>query len=230
MHRVLRSVGRLLPSMSRSRPTHVVPIGLSCRVSYQVRQYYGSLIAYPFDWWITPIDGLTNYLSDPDPDRLFGAGALDELVVDGHVTSVVAPEFGFQLYHEFPRTDVGLPTRVVSADWRDHVAKQRTIHAGRLGRLLALNKPGRRILFVRDRLNVDGKGADAAAESVAKLWSTLSDRWGRAEIELLLVNVPCAVRTPEPCVRWADFEDVREDTPDGWHGNSAGWARALGAR
>jgi hypothetical protein len=224
---ILHSIRRLLVSESPSRPTHVVPIGLSCRVSYQVRAYFGSTTAYPFDWWRTPIDGLTRYLSDPNPDRVYGTGALDELVVDGHVTSVVAPEFGFRLFHEFPRQDVGLPARVVVPDWRDHVPKLRARHARRLDRLLALDRRGRRILFVRDRLDVDGRGVEAAAESVAKLWSTLSNRWSRAEIELLLVNVPCDVRIPQPGVRWVDFEDVRGDTPEGWRGNSTRWARAF---
>ena len=230
MLEIIHSIRRLLRSGSRSGPTHVVPLGLSCRVSYQVRTYFESTTAYPFDWWLTPIDGFLSYLSDPDPERIYGSGALDELVVDGHVLSVVAPEFGFQLYHEFPRHDVGLPTRMVVPDWRDHVHKARAQHTRRLDRLLALDRRGRRILFVRDRLDVDEKGADAAEESVAKLWSTLSNRWGRAEIELLLVNVPCEVRIAQPRVRWADFEDVRDDTPDGWHGNSAGWARAFASR
>jgi hypothetical protein len=230
VNRVLDSIRRLLGSGSRSRPTHIVPIGLSCRVSHQVRANFGSMIAYPFDWWITPIDGLTRYLSDPDPDRVYGAGALHEIVEDGHVTSVVATEFGFQLYHEFPRLDVGLPTRVVAPDWRDHVPTQRARHAGRLSRLLALNRPGRRILFVRDRLDVDGKGADAAADSVTKLWETLSSNWGRAEIELLLVNVPCVVRPSLPGLRWANFEDVRGETAEGWQGNSVGWAQAFASR
>jgi hypothetical protein len=227
---ILHAIRRLLDPTSPSRPTHVVPIGLSCRVSYQVRSYFGSSIAYPFDWWLTPIDSLNSYLSDPDPDRVYGAGALDEVVVDGHVTSVVAPEFGFLLYHEFPREDAGLPTRVVAQGWRDHVPEQRARHARRLERLLALNRPGRRILFVRDRLDVDGKGAETATESVAKLWSILSNHWSRAEIELLLVNVPCDARIAHPCVRWVDFEDVREDSPEGWRGSSAGWVRAFASR
>ena len=221
------SIRRLFASDPPGRPTHVVPLGLSCRVSYQVRTYFGSMIAYPFDWWLTPIDGLTRYLADPDPDRVFGEGALHEVVADGHVRSIVAPEFGFDLYHEFPRQDVGLPTRVVAADWRAHVPKQRAHHARRLQGLLALDRPDRRILFVRDRLDVDGKGTDAADESVSSLWNMLSSRWSRAEIQLLLVNVPCDARTLDPRVRRADFEDVREDTAEGWRGNSAGWTRAF---
>lgn len=227
MFEIIHSIRRLLVSESPSRPTHVVPLGLSCRVSHQVRAYFGSTTAYPFDWWFTPIDGLIRYLSDPDPDRVFSPGALDELVVDGHVNTVVAPEFGFLLFHEFPRQNIGLPATVVAPDWRDHIPKLRARHARRLDRLLALDRPGRRILFVRDRLDVDGKGAEAAAESVARLWSTLSSRWCRAEIELLLVNIPCDVRIPQPGVRWVDFEDVPGDTPEGWRGDSTGWARAF---
>jgi hypothetical protein len=225
---ILHSIRRLLGSGSPSRPTHVVPLGVSCRVSYQVRAYFGSTTAYPFDWWGTPIDGLTRYLSDPDPDRVYGAGALDELVVDGQVTSLVAPEFGFLLFHEFPRQDVGLPMRVVAPDWRAHVAELRARHARRLDRLLALDRRGHRILFVRDRLDVDGgSGAEVAAESVAKLWRALSNRWSRAEIELLLVNVPCDPRIPQRCVRWVDFEDVPGDPPEAWRGDSTRWARAF---
>jgi hypothetical protein len=227
---ILQSLRRLLAAGSPSRPTHVVPLGLSCRVSHQARAYFGSKIAYPFDWWLTPIDGLTSYLADPDPDRIYGEGALDELVIDGHVASIVAPEFGFRLYHEFPRHDVGLPETVVAAGWRDHVRKQRAQHARRLDRMLALDRPGRRILFVRDRLDLGERNDGTEAESVAKLWSALSDRWSRAEIELLLVNVSCDPRTVDPRVRWVDFEDVRGDGAGGWRGNSAAWAQAFAAR
>lgn len=219
---------RLFASGSRSGPTHIVPLGVSCRVSYQVRANFGGKTAYPFDWWGTPIDGLTRYLSDPDPDRVFGPGALDEVVVDGHVISLVAPEFGFYLYHEFPRHDVGLPMRVVAPDWRSHVAKLRARHARRLDRMLALDRPGNRLLFVRDRLDIDaGSGAEGAAESVAKLWGALSNRWSRAEIELLVVNVPCDRRIPRRGVRWVDFEDVPGDGPEAWRGDSARWAEAF---
>ncbi len=228
MFEILHSLRRLLGSGSPSRPTHVVPLGVSCRVSYQVRANFGSTTAYPFDWWGTPIDGLTRYLSDPDPDRVYGAGALDELVVDGQVTSLIAPEFGFLLYHEFPRRDVGLPMRVVAPDWRAHVAELRARHARRLDRLLALDRRGNRILFVRDRLDIDaGSGAEGAAESVAKLWGALSNRWSRAEIELLVVNVPCDRRIPQRGVWWVDFEDVPEDGPEAWRGDSTRWAQAF---
>lgn len=225
---ILLPIQRFLASGSPFRPTHIVPLGLSCRVTYQVRVYFGSTTAYPFDWWVTPIDGLTRYLSDPNPDRVYGAGALDELVVNGQAITLVAPEFGFQLFHEFPRQDIGLPTRVVAPNWRAHVAEARTRHAQRLDRLLALDRRGHRILFVRDRLDVDGgSGTQTAAESVAKLWRALSNRWSRAEIELLLINVPFDTRLPQRRVRRVNFKDVPGDPPEAWRGDSTRWAQAI---
>jgi hypothetical protein len=193
-----------------------------------VRAYFGSKEAYPFDWWLTPIDGLTRYLSDPDPDRVYGPGALEELVVDGHVANVVATEFGFRLYHDFPRWDVGLPPRtVVTPGWQAHVPEMRARHARRLDRLLALDRPGRRLLFVRDRLDFDESRTETKEEPVEKLWTTLSKRWSHAEIELLLVNVPRNVRIPESRVRYVDFEDIRGEGPHGWQGDSSRWAQAF---
>ena len=215
-------------SDSPSRPTHVVPLGCSCRVSYQARAYFGSKEAYPFDWWLTPIDGLTRYLSDPDPDRVYGPDALEELVVDGHVANVVATEFGFMLYHDFPRWDVGLPQRrVVAPGWQAHVPEMRARHARRLDRLLALDRPGRRILFVRDRLHFDPSRTETKEEPVEELWATLSKRWSHAEIELLLLNVPRNVRIPESGVRCVDFEDIEVEGPNGWQGDSSRWAQAF---
>ena len=228
MFEILHSIRRLLGSGSPSRPTHVVPLGVSCRVSYQVRAYFGSSSGLSVRL-VGDADRRVDPLSvRPGPDRVYGTGALDELVVDGQVTSVVAPEFGFRLFHEFPRQDVGLPMRVVAPDWRAHVAELRARHARRLDRLLALDRRGQRILFVRDRLDIGGgSGAEVAAESVAKLWRALSNRWSRAEIELLLVNVPCDPRIPQRGVRWVDFEDVPGDRPEAWRGDSTRWARAF---
>ncbi len=232
MRRIFHSVRHFFAVGSPARPTHVVPLGLSCRVAYQVRTYFGSTTAYPFDWWLTPIDGLTSYLSNPDPERVYGREELAELVVDGQVASVVAPRFGFQLYHEFPRQDVGLPTPVVAPNWREHVAQARARHMQRLERLLALDRRGHRVLFVRDRLDVDGGGTQAPSASVASLWRTLSRRWSRAKIALLLVNVPetPALVLPRRCaVRRADFEDRPGTPPEAWRGDSTRWAGAFAA-
>ena len=108
------------------------------------------------------------------------------------------------------------------------MAVRRARHARRLDRLLALDRRGHRILFVRDRLDIEGvSGVEVAAESVGKLWSALSDRWSRAEIELLVVNVPCDRRIPQRGVRWVDFEDVSWDGPEAWRGDSTRWTEGF---
>ena len=44
---------------------------ISCRVTYQVRVCFGSWKVYPFDWWITPLAGLSRYLAAPDIGKLY---------------------------------------------------------------------------------------------------------------------------------------------------------------
>lgn len=226
-----RAFQRLLDARSPKRPTHVIPLGLSCRVAYQVRTYFASQTAHPFDWWVTPLDGLTSYLSDPDPDRVFGEGALAEAWSGGHVTTIVAPELGFQLYHEFPRQDVGLPSRVVASGWRLHVAEARARHSRRLERLLALDRPGERLLFVRDRLDADGgRSCRSPTETIARLSHTLASRWRQCDVELLLLNVPLPPQLALPggiVVRRIDFEDVPGAPPESWRGDPARWADAF---
>ena len=228
--RLAQALRRRLVARASLPPAHVVPLGLSCRVAYQVRTCFASATAYPFDWWLTPIDALTRYLLRPDPERIYGRGALAELVVGDQISAIVAPEFGFQLFHEFPRQDIGRPARVVAPDWRDHVAAARNRHTQRLDRFLALDQPGNRILFVRDRLDAEsGSGLRAPAESVAGLWHALSKLFPRAGIELLLINVP-ALRLPhQSAVRRIDFVDPPGEPPEAWRGDSERWARAFAA-
>lgn len=224
---------RRLGARVAMQPTHVVPLGLSCRVTYQARTYFGSTTAFPFDWWLTPMAGLTQYLADPDPDRLYSRHALAELVVDGQISTVVAPEFGFQLFHEFPRQDVGLPTRVVAPHWREHIVEAHARHSQRLQRLLALDRPGNRLLFVRDRLHLDdGCGTEPPRDSVARLWRTLADRWSQAEIQLLLINSrarQALVLPRRAAVRQVEFEDLPGTPPEAWRGDSTAWSRAFAA-
>jgi hypothetical protein len=222
-----RTFERLFGSRSSIRPTHVVPLGLSCRVAYQVRTYFASPTAHPFDWWLSPIDGLTRYLANPDPERVYGDGALAELAEDGRIATIVAPEFGFQLFHEFPRYDVGRPPRAVVPDWLRHVAEARQRHTRRLERLLALDRRGNRLLFVRDRLGVEAEdGADSSDLAIERLVRLLEGRWSQAEVELLVLNVPAAARLSR-AVRQVDFEDSPGPPPEAWRGDAQRWAEAF---
>lgn len=205
--------------------SHVVPLGLSCRVTYQVRTYFKTRMSHPFDWWTTSAEGIARYLADPDPDRIYRADALCEQVADGWISSIASREFGFQLYHEFPRQEESPPIRVVSPDWRSRIAAAREQHVRKLERLAALDRPGNRILFVRDRLaaSEDVRSTEAAADA---LWRALRGRWAAADIALLLVNFPPF--TPcSPRILRANFADPPAPPPESWRGEDARWAKAL---
>lgn len=211
--------------------SHVVPLGLSCRVTHQVRTYFGIGIAFPFDWWISPLSGLTRYLADPDPERVYGPGCLEEMRVDGRVAALRSVEFGIELFHEFPRTRVvvdGREVSMVAADWPDHVAAARAKHAARLQRLLATNRAGNRILFVRHRCDAESARL-ASANEVAALQDALRALSPAAEVELLLINVPIQGRLPRG-VRTIVFDDPPGPPPNEWQGDSARWRAAFAAQ
>jgi hypothetical protein len=207
--------------------THVVALGVSCRVTYQLRTYFRSGISYPFDWWISPFDGLTRYVASLDPDRIFRADALVEQVADGHVQAIVSREFGISLFHDFPRVAVGAPMRVVSPDWRDHVDAARALHRRRLDRILALDDARNRILFVRHRPD-DARDVRRTQDTVDALWAALVGRWRRARVGLLLVNFPDVAR-PDDDVMTATIGEEPGPGSEAWRGDDRAWASALAA-
>ncbi len=221
---LLRHARQLL-DRRRGTFSHVVPLGLSCRVTYQVRLYFGSATAYPFDWWLSPLDGLTRYLADPHPDRIYAPEALAEKVVDGWVKTIVAPEFGFELFHEFPRRKEAPPMRVVAPDWREHIAVARSRHVHLLERLLSLDRRGNRILFVRHRSGVESVDPDAR-QAVERLWQTLLTLWPSADIHLLLVNLP-PFELPDERILRVDFDDPPGPPPEAWRGDPERWSASF---
>ena len=145
----------------RSRPfTHVVPLGISCRVTYQVRVCFRSWKVYPFDWWISPLAGLSRYLAAPAVGKLYDSAALEEINTDGEISAIRSTEYGFRLFHEFPRRPGANALATVAPGWRDHIAVAATRHEERLRRLQLLDRPGNRILFVRHRFRSEADVAD----------------------------------------------------------------------
>lgn len=230
-------LGRLFPAVAGRRPpdpspfSHVVPLGLSCRVTHQVRRFTGIGIAYPFDWWLSPLAGLAGYLADPDPRRIYAPDRLLEVREEGRLKAIRSIEFGVELFHEFPRIRIpvdGVEVSVVAPDWATHIGAARDKHAQRLGRLLATDQPGNRILFVRHRY--DAELADPAPAAVVRaLDAALQSLWRKAKVELLLVNVPCDGRLPAG-VRRVAIEDVPGPPGDEWQGDSTHWRAAFEAQ
>jgi hypothetical protein len=207
--------------------SHVVPLGRSCRVTYQARSYFRTRESHPFDWWTTSVEGIARYLTVLDPDRIYRDDALFELVEDGWISSIASREFGFQLFHDFPRQKQAPPVRVVAPGWREGIAAAREAHLHKLERLAALDRPGNRILFVRDRL-APSEDPRSTQNAVDALWRALRGRWSAAEITLLLVNLPPF--TPScPRILHARFADPPGPPPESWRGEDTRWATAFAA-
>lgn len=208
--------------------THVVPLGLSCRVTRQVRVCFGSWKVYPFDWWLTPLDGLTRYLAEPDVGRLYDPGSLAEVITRGEVSSICSTVFGFRLFHDFPRRPGANKLAAVAPGWQDHIAPAAARHEERLRRLLRLDRPGNRILFVRHRLvrQLGVPDGEDSSTALAALWDVLRSRWPQAEVRLLLVNFgpPCPL--PAGVMR-LDFEELPGPAGQAWSGDEGQWRRGF---
>jgi hypothetical protein len=230
--RFLESLRRRVGFRTWRRFTQVVPLGVSCRVTYQVRTFFGSTEAYPFDWWISPAEGLARYLERPDPDLIYKNGGLEEMRgAQGEVAAIRSTEFGFQLFHEFPRHRERLPGReeevsVVSPGWQGYVAASAARHAGRLARLRSLDRVGNRILFVRHRLDIPYDNPADPGPAVERLWRALCGQYREARIALLLVNFRIP-ETPSRRVLAIDFDDPQGPLPEAWRGETERWAAAF---
>lgn len=209
-----------------ARFTHVVPIGANCRVSYQLRRHLGTDAAWPFDWWIAPIQGTTRYLAELDPARLYDPDALEEMTVDGACVAVRSRRYGVRLLHEFPRVDAQGVRTVVAPGWHAHIAAARARHEHLLARLRALDVPGKRILFVRYKLGIDEGDLDPQA-CVAALRAALAPHFRRASFEFLLINVPGAAADERGGVHAIDVDEAPAAGPEAWRGDDAAWSRAL---
>lgn len=124
--------------------SQAISIGPRCMTAYQVRRYFGHGETWPFDWWITPLDGLLAILERFDPEWIFDADNLE--VVDGGYCVMHTPT-GVRLNHEFPR--VGQDGPIVK-HWREHIATR--LHRAEyiFDKFRRLDDPNETILFVRE--------------------------------------------------------------------------------
>ncbi|MEO8504760.1 MAG: hypothetical protein ABI609_12750 [Acidobacteriota bacterium] len=222
---VATGLARAWRALAPRRFTHVVPLGLSCRVTYQVRRYFRSAVAYPFDWWVSPLPGLAAYLAQLDPQRIYGPGALREIFEDGRLIALENREFGVRPFHEFPRRRDGAVS-VVDEGWREHLPVAAAKHEERLDRLLALDSPDNRVLFVRHRFDVDS-GRVAEQPAIDALWASLCQTFRRCEVNLLMIQIPgIAVPRSDRC--WSlTIDDLPAAPPEAWRGADSAWDAGL---
>jgi hypothetical protein len=157
---------------------------------------------------------------------LYDASALEEINTDGEISAIHSTEYGFRLFHEFPRQPGANALATVAPGWRDHIAVAATRHEERLRRLQLLDRPGNRILFVRHRFRSEADVADGEdpGAAVAVLWDALRCNWPSAEIRLLLVNFSPGGVLPEGVLR-LDFEELPGPTREPWRGDEEQWRK-----
>jgi hypothetical protein len=190
--------------------THIVSLGGNCRVTYNLRRTFDFGSAYPFDWWICPLNSATAFLTDPDLDALYDPALLEPVIQGDRIFSVENSRYRIRLHHEFPRTAGGIvPT------FRDHIGAARARMTYLLDKFRRLNSQGNRILFVRNFINWDA----AASEVDTRRFVAAARRsCDLAETEFLFLN-------PSPGGRLDGIATLSFDDPpaDPWQGDHAVW-------
>lgn len=195
----------------------IVGLGNHCRVAYNLRRTFGIARAFPFDWWITPVQSLVAFLEDPSLDKLYDPGRLAPVMREGKIFAVDNIHYGIQLQHEFPRWKNGS----VVAGWSEHIDQARERTEFLWNRLLA-TPPERRILFVRwfaagERKRLKGD----ARPTVSAIQAGLARLFPATSFELLLVDPP----------EWIEAPGVSSlqvgDPGRGWRGTPELWTQAL---
>jgi len=77
----------------------VISLGTNCEIAFNIRNTFGTERAYPFDWWITPIQSVAAIVRDGfalevNPNNLFHAGVMP---------SIVNRKYGLLHHHDFGR-------------------------------------------------------------------------------------------------------------------------------
>ncbi|HEY5237717.1 MAG TPA: DUF1796 family putative cysteine peptidase [Rhizomicrobium sp.] len=142
--------------------THIVSLGRRCAVAYNLRRFYNFQSAFPFDWWISPLGGVVQFLERPDVDCLYDP---EELELSHNGSTVRHRTFQIQLHHEFPK-DASHTGRLVRDDWRDAIEHPKRRTTALLKKFLGLNAPGNRVAFVRE----DDATADQITERLNELF------------------------------------------------------------
>lgn len=195
------------------RVTHIVSLGMHCRVTYQLQRFFDFDFNFPFDWWITKPRGILRAL-DPDFDP-YEPSQLSERIQNGALLYIEATDRSIMFYHDFPRDKNRSDTPVV-AEWRQHIEPARSRFLRRRERLYSIDLPSNKLLFVRH-------GPDAPDEQKA-LIAGLNQRFTAAKVDLLFINPVEA--SSDPTAMTIQFDESEGPT---WRGTRAEWDAALGS-
>ena len=194
--------------------SHIVSLGYRCRTTRRLRDHFGFETAFPFDWWITPVEGAVRFLKDWDLDRLYDERGLREVRRWGRIAYVEQPAYGIRLQHEFPTDEA---RERVLPGWRAHLdgARSRTAHLMR--KFDQLDRPDRTVLFVRELM----QGEERAPARLAELRHAVLERVPQARAEFVLIS-----RSGVEAPGWRALK-IDDPVRRPWSGTPAIWDAAL---
>lgn len=220
---------KILNIRRRRAYTHIVSLGGNCRPSYQIKRHFKFKKSYPFDGWITPLDSAALYIEKLDED-LYDPASLQELEVNGEITTIVNAKFQIRLFHDFKRA--GALERVLP-DWKSGIenARSRTEHLVR--NLQSLNRESNNVLFVRLSDGVCNRPLLGTRltqpQATERLLQALRRRFNRISFDLLCIDFKHRLPEPDPSIIHVDLHD----SAVGWQGTDSLWSQAfnqIGAR
>ncbi len=193
--------------------THIVSLGYRCRSTRRLRDYFGLTTAFPFDWWISPIEGLTGFLRRWDLDHLYDPRCLSIRQRGSSMPYIQHAEYKIGMVHEFPTDRSKLSGKGYLAYIAD--ARDRTAHL--MAKFDKLNRPDRSLLFVRQLAPVEEKRSRAWAE----LRQAALDRVAAATCTFLLIS-----RSGVTAPGWVPLA-VDDPIDEPWSGDPVKWDPAF---
>ena len=186
--------------------TQIISLGRACQPRYQLRRMRGTGDAYPFDWIITPDDGLCSVIAD----RL--AGLMDPQYLQRGADGVVKDtRHDIRFLHEFP------PGQPIEAGLAQHGA--RYVNLGRKWQTLMASD--QRVLFVRQLAwNED------IAMTAARLVGTLEQAAPALDFDLLYLTEP-DLHDPARRAPRTIFRPLAQSPDARWEGDDAVWDALL---
>ncbi|RAS23412.1 DUF1796 family putative cysteine peptidase [Paraburkholderia bryophila] len=161
----------------------VVSLGSNCELTANLRRYFKADRTYPFDWWITPLDSITQLL-ETEFDGLFNPENL-QVSTDGQ--TVICRKFNLLHHHDFSRDEQG---KVIPA-LAEQLPGLREKFLSLKNRFMSDCATGR-VLFVRNRSVFDSNlvaQEPDSDESFRSLFKLLCKLFPQADITLLVTNV-----------------------------------------
>ncbi len=196
----------------------IVSLGYDCRLAFNLRRTFGNPRAFPLDWWVTPLPALAAFLQEPSVPALYDPAQLMPVTFEGKVYAIRSARYDIELHHEFPRDKQGL----VTADWRDHVARAQERTQFLVDRMLTI-PAGARILFARSTKGIERRAlGDRFPGLMAQVRQSLDGLFPGRAVELLLIDPPSVIEAEGVTSLW-----VRDREKSDWRGTPDLWSKRL---